>query len=450
MRSTSKGIGYIVCVVCAFLILLSDESVGAQEVNYQALSLEDCLALAQQNNPILGASREKVRELEADYQAARSKFFPRLALSSYFERLAPGRLSPGGASANVPLFGLETFGGISGKQILFDGMKTYYNSQAAELGTQAQKQEVQRTSDEVTFTVTEAYCRLMEAKEDVKVAGDALKQRQDFALLTRAFFKAGKVTHLDSLRAQSQVADAEQANVEAENAVRIAREILIRVLGLKEHVEVDIQGQLPQQAVQAGNVENLWQEALQHNPEIKSLDLEIEQSRTSVKAAQGGYFPELSLQGSTGVRHRDIGGSEPEWLAGVFVDYPLFEGGVTKAQIAKASSQNLQLLEKKRDRLGSLKVDLAAAWKDQETARQGMIATRQIVTANEEAYASAESLYRYGKVTGLDVLQAQVDLTTSRFRMIQYHVSYKIALARIKQIIGSGPSVPSQQSHIGG
>jgi len=215
-------------------------------------------------------------------------------------------------------------------------------------------------------------------------------------------------------------------------------------------VEVDIQENLTQQVIPDGNVESLWQEALQANPEIKSLDLEIEQSRTLVKAAQGGYFPELSLQGSTGVRHRDIGGTEPEWLAGVFVDYPLFEGGVTKAQIAKASSQNLQLLERKRDRLNSLKVDLAAAWKDQETARQGMITTRQIVTANEEAYASAESLYRYGKATGLDVLQAQVDLTTSRFRMIQYHVSYEIAIARIKQIIGSGPSVPSQQSHIGG
>ena len=44
--------------------------------DYQALSLDDCLALARQDNPVLSASRERVQELVADYQAARSKFFP--------------------------------------------------------------------------------------------------------------------------------------------------------------------------------------------------------------------------------------------------------------------------------------------------------------------------------------------------------------------------------------
>ena len=45
-----------------------------------ALSLDDCLALAREQNPVLSASREKIQELLADYNAARSKFFPRLVL----------------------------------------------------------------------------------------------------------------------------------------------------------------------------------------------------------------------------------------------------------------------------------------------------------------------------------------------------------------------------------
>jgi outer membrane protein TolC len=309
---------------------------------------------------------------------------------------------------------------------------------------------VERTGDEVAYTVTEAFYRLIEAKKNFNVAQEALRQRQDFATLTEAFFKAGKVTRLDSFRAQSQVSEAEQARVEAENALRLAREILSRTLGLKEQVEVDIRGQLPQQFAPAGNVESLWQEVLKNNPEIKSLDLGIEQSQASIKAAQGGYFPEISLQGSAGVRYRNVGGTEPEWLFGVFMEYPFFEGGLTKAQVAKASSQRLQLLEKKRDRLNSLKVDLTSAWKDQENARQGVVTSRQTITTNEEAYASAETLYRYGKAIGLDVLQAQVELTNSRFNFIKYAVAYEIARARIKQVVGSGVSKPYHQTDIGG
>jgi outer membrane protein len=158
----------------------------------------------------------------------------------------------------------------------------------------------------------------------------------------------------------------------------------------------------------------------------------------------------VSIQGDLGVRHHDPGGTKGEWLAGVFIEFPFFEGGLTKAQVARASSQYLQSTEKKRDRFDSLKVDLTAAWQDRENARQGVITTRQTVATNEEAYASAQVLYRNGKAIGLDVLQAQVDLTGSRFNSIKYAVAYEIARARIKQIIGSGLSESYQQSNYRG
>jgi outer membrane protein len=213
---------------------------------------------------------------------------------------------------------------------------------------------------------------------------------------------------------------------------------------------VYIRGRLPEKFVAAGNINSLWQETLRTNPELKRLDLEIAQSQTLVKAARGNYFPEVSLQAGSDVRHRDLGGTKPEWIAGVFMEYPFFEGGLTKAQVAKATSQSRQLLEKKRDRLNGLKVDLTSAWKDQENARQGVATTRQTVATNEEAYASAEALYRHGKAIGLDVLQAQVDLTSSRFTYIKYAVAFEIGRARIKQIIGSGKPASYQPDRSGG
>ncbi len=418
------------------VMLLWVAQTAAAEKDYRNLSLEDCQAIASQQNPVLAGSRERVQELVADYQAARSKFFPRLVLTSFYDRQPPNRFAPGG-STPVELFKREGYTGVLGKQIIFDGLKTYYNTQAAKTGTQSQKQEVQRTADEVAFTVTQAFYQLIEAKENLKVAQEALQQRQEFGKLTEAFYKAGKITNLDYVRAQSQVSEAEQAVVEAKNAVRLAKEILARTLGLKEQVQVDIRGKLPQQFVAAADINSLWQEVLKTNPEIKKLDFDIAQSQTLIKAARGSYYPEVSLQAGSDVKHRDLGGTKPEWLGGVFMEYPFFEGGLTKAQVAKAASQYQQLLEKKRDRLDGIKVDLTTAWKDQENARNGVVTTKQTVATNEEAYASSQALYRHGKAIGLDVLQAQVDLTGSRFQLIRFAVAYEIGQARIKQIIGS-------------
>jgi outer membrane protein len=448
MRSIARNLS-LIPLVAAALIMAQGGAMAAPEQNYQALSLEDCQAIARRQNPVLAASREKVQELVADYQAARSKFFPRLVLTSYYDRQPPNRFSPGGGLTTVELFKREGYTSVLGKQIIFDGLKTYYNTQAAKTGTRSQTQEIQRTADELAFTVTQAFYQLIEAKENLGVAQEALEQRQEFGKLTGAFYQAGKVTNLDYVRAQSQVSEAEQAVVEGRNAVRLAKEILARTLGLKEQVQVDIKGKLPQEFAAAGELTSLWQEVQKNNPEIKKLNLDIAQSQTLIKAARGSYFPEVSLQAGSDVRHRDLGGTKPEWIAGVFMEYPFFEGGLTRSQVAKASSQYQQLLEKKRDRLNGLKVDLTTAWKDQENARQGVATTRQTVATNEEAYASAQALYRHGKAIGLDVLQAQVDLTSSRFNLIRYAVAYEIGQARIKQITGSGPSEPGRQSNGG-
>jgi outer membrane protein len=453
MRSRPK----VLCLVSLFCLCSSLPLYGGEAASpsYQALTLEDCLTIARKENPVLGASREKVQELVADYQAARSQFYPRLTLLSYYTRQPANRFVSGGEPP-PNLFTKELYGGVTGKQILFSGLKNYHNTQAAIKGTEAQKQEVQRTADEVAYTVTEAFYRLLEAKENLRVAREALGQRQEFAQLTDAFYKAGKVTHLDSFRAQSQVSEAEQAVAEAQTAVRLARQILARNLGVKEDVQVDIKGRLSQEFAVAGSVDTLWQEVLKNNPELKRIDLQLAQSQALVKAARGGYFPELSLQGATDVRHRDQASTraanltKEEYLYGVFLEFPFFQGGLTRAQVAKAASQNRQIQESKRDRLDSLKADLTAAWKDQEDARTGVASARQTVATNDEAFASSQALYRVGKAIGLDVLQSQVDLTASRFQLIRYAVAYEIGKARIKQISGSGQYEPIQQKHSGG
>jgi len=436
-----------------FLVFTLSVNAQAETVKggaYQSLSLEDCLALARENNPLLSGATEKVRELLADYQAARSEFFPKLALVSHFERSNPDRLPPGGGNPNMPLFGEEGLVSVTGKQVLFNGWKTQYGQKAARIGADAQRQEELRTADEVTYAVTEAFYRLLEAKEDLKAATEALKQRQEFAVLTEAFFKAGKVTRLDSLRAQSQVSDAELARTEAENAVSLAGEILARTMGLEEQAQLDIREGLPQEFMPAPGIDSLWQETLRNNPEVRRLELEVEQNLALARAAEGSYLPEVSIQGSVGRRHQDTGGTKDEWMAGVFLEFPFFEGGLTKAQTAAANSRYLQSIERKRDRLNGLRVDLSTAWKDWENARQGVTATQQTLVAKEEAYKSSETLYRYGKAIGLDVLQAQVDLTASRFYFIRYAVNYEIARARVEQIAGSKQRLAVREWENGG
>jgi outer membrane protein TolC len=79
---------FLLCSLAGLTLALPQDKAMAAAAgqDYQALSLEDCLAIARKQNPILSGAREKINELVADYNAARSKFFPRLVMTSYYER----------------------------------------------------------------------------------------------------------------------------------------------------------------------------------------------------------------------------------------------------------------------------------------------------------------------------------------------------------------------------
>ena len=95
-------------VILGAMLLWTGQAAAAGK-DYQDLSLDDCLALARQYNPVMAASREKIQELVADYQAARSEFFPRLALTSYYDRQPPNRFPPGGNLTGKDLFKREGY-----------------------------------------------------------------------------------------------------------------------------------------------------------------------------------------------------------------------------------------------------------------------------------------------------------------------------------------------------
>ena len=106
-----------------FIFNIRAQAETTQGSDYQSLSLDDCLALARKYNPALGGATERIRELVADYRAARSGFYPRLELLSYYQRLEPNRLPPGGSTAapSMDFNNDEGFAGITAKQILFNG-----------------------------------------------------------------------------------------------------------------------------------------------------------------------------------------------------------------------------------------------------------------------------------------------------------------------------------------
>jgi len=438
MSKEKSRLSQSLLAILIVLLLFPALAWSQQKGEVKVLTLKECLDFALKYNPTISLSRERIQEMIQDYNVARSGLFPTLSLRAYANWVDPNRLSPGGGATTTTLFGQENLGSLAARQNIFDGLKTYYGMKGAKIGEESQREALRGTKDEVLSQVYQAYYRLLEAKETLGVAQESKKQREGFRDMAEALLKAGKVTKLDFLRSDSQVIDADQTIVQARNNVILAKTILKKTMGLRDEEAIDILEETPKISPEPLDELALWEKVKEKNSDLKRINLDIERAKTNISIARADYFPVISFQASYGYRNRDVGGTADEYTYGIYLDYAIFSGGLTRATVAKAKSVSLQLEDSKKALLDQLKVDLNTALSQIRDALKGMESAKGAIAVNQEAYDATMAMYRAGKVTSLDVMQAQVSLINSKASYVNYYANYQTALAQLRKIIGEG------------
>ncbi|MDA8161491.1 MAG: TolC family protein [Desulfobacteraceae bacterium] len=400
------------------------------------LGLNDCISIALKQSPALKGEGERLKQAEADYRMARAGLFPNVSANAYINRLNGDRLAPVSGSTPVKLYEREDFAGLTAKQLLFDGGKTISAYRSTQKGVEAERFNLNALRDQTVFLVTEAFFQVMEARELVKVAEKTLSRQHAFEQLADAFFKAGKVTKLDVLKAQSQRMQAEKDLISAHGVLRLAEVFLRQSMGIDAKDGLDIKGGLPDAVDEPPAYEDAMKEALEKNPDIKKFDTLVTKAKEDIRAARGGYFPEFALQGSYGYRDRDIGGGADEWTAGVVANWSVFDSGFTRANVAKAEASARESKESLKSAKIKLRSDIENALVTWKTALVDFQAASRLVDADQEALKTAQALYKAGKALVLDVLTAQSDLTNSEDARVKALTSFAIARANLDRLVG--------------
>ena len=413
-------------------------------VEAKILTLEQCIELAFKNNPGLQIEQEKIVELENDYNIAVSGLYPKLSASGYYTRVNPDRVG----IQPLMRYSEESLGQIKLKQLLFDGGKTRYSGRAASKAADAQRDSTEATRLDTVYIVSQSYYRVLEARELLQVGETSRSQREAFFKLTDSYQKAGKATRIESLKAEAQLLDAERSLVQAREALRISELILKKTIGVGVDAQISIADGLPETFAEPGSDEFLLAQMFENNPDLKKSAQFKEQAKLSIDSAAGSYLPEISLQGSYGYRQRDTGLpplSGDEWTAGVFLEWSLFEGGITRAQVAKARARYREVEWSDKAIRDQVRVDLSQALGDMRTALASIQSSKRLVEAQDEAYKATVEFYKRGKATYIEVLSAETDLTQAKAAYVRSVGDYQSASARLDRVTGKRYAASEKQ-----
>lgn len=392
----------------------------------ETLTLEQCIAVALEQNPLLQSSHQLYQASLARIQQAKAFYQPSLDFDS---DLQPKLFDFRGSE--------ETYFGLS-QSIDFPGKR----STRGKIATQ-ESLEIQTDTEllklDIIFQVKQAFYSLLLAQQILKYAEQDLELSRDYLQKAEIKHEAGDVARVEVLRARVETAKAENSVRAAVNEVRLGKARLNFLLARKKYDSLEIAGEFQRDSLSI-SLEELKQKALSFRPEIKRLGFSLKKENLRKTLGQLSYLPDFSLGLS---RHR-LSGVATSWDFTLSFPIPLFFWQPQKGEIAEAQA-NLEALRREREHL----ID-AIALEVEEAYANALMARNQIELFEKEILAQAEEAYNMflfsfqeGEIGGLELVEGRRTLIEARKSYADTLHNFSVALAALEKSVGQKLEVNS-------
>jgi multidrug efflux system outer membrane protein len=400
--------------------------------------LQDLIRVALGNNYDMRIAAQRVLEEQAQLRITRSQQFPIVSGGAtgigadVGSSVANGL--PSGAAAlgtfNLSAAWTPDFWGLYRRQT---------EAQRAQLLGQLWVQRAVRMT--VVQQVATAYLHLRSLDEQLSIAKQTLRARQESVELTRTLESGGSVPLADLRQAEEleytasvQIPQLEQETQQQENALRL---LLGQNPGPVGHTDPNTLAPVPRD-LPVGLPSRL----LERRPDILQAEQQLIAANARIGVARAQFFPQLSLIASGGVAGSDfsnIFAPDGRLIYGIgSLAQPIFQGGRLRGQ--------LQLSEEtKKEMVLNYQKIIAEAFRDASNAliavdkqRAAREQQEKLVAAAEDAARLAQMRYRGGATSYLEVLTTDSNLFSAQLSLVNSREGEAQSLVQLYEALGGG------------
>jgi outer membrane protein, multidrug efflux system len=416
------------------------ESLGDQKWAqvFHEPELQDLIRAALENNYDLWIAAQRVLEAQAQLRIIRSQQFPTLTVggtgigadlgSSVGNGLPSGAVAAG--VFNLSAAWTPDFWGLYRRQT---------EAQRAQLLGQVWAQRAVRLT--IVEQVAAAYFHLRSLDEQLSIAKQTLKARQDSVGLTRRLESGGSVPLADLRQAEEleyaasvQIPQLEEQIQQEENALRL---LLGQNPGPVAHTDANALAPVPQD-LPVGLPSRL----LERRPDILQAEQQLSEANARIGVARAQFFPQLSIAAAGGVGGSDfstIFDPDSRFIFGIAaLTQPIFEGGKLRGQLQLSKETKKEMvLNYQKTIVGAFRdaSDALIAVKKQRAAREQQ---EKLVAAAQDATRLARMRYQGGATSYLEVLTTDSSLFSAQLNLVSSREGEAQSLVQLYAALGGG------------
>ena len=397
-----------------------------------SLSLKQAEALALKNNPQISVARLTALASEQVAREVRSNLWPTATANLTGVDSRPGsRITAGGL--NNPIIYERAAAGATVSQLITDFGRSTNLASSANLAAKAENQNALATKEQILLAVDQAFYGALQAHAVLTVAQQTVNARQTVVDQVEALFKAKLKSQLDFSFASVNLAQAKLLLLDAENNENSALATLSMVLGYPKTGDFQLIEDTRPISTPPGNVDDLISQALAMRPEVLAMDFRYQSAQKFHTAERDLFFPDIRAVGAVGdtpVRNPVL--SNWYGAVGVNVEIPLFNGFLYSARSRESSLRAQAAHDRLLDLRNRISRDVRTSWLNANTVYERVAVTQQLLDQSNLALDLAQTRYKLGLGSIVELSQAQLQQTQAQIGNAQAAYDYRLSLAVLR------------------
>jgi outer membrane protein len=416
-------------------------SSNSQPANGATLTRSQAEEMAVRNNPRISVSKllalaqgQSVREAKAGYLPTVNGAITAIDAENA-SRISAGQLTTSrllthaGAGANL-------------SQLVTDFGRTHNLVLTQKLEAKASNADALATTEEIVLATDQAFYSALTAQALLEVAKQTVATRNTTENLVSQLTQNKLRSTLDLSFAQVNASQAQLLQLDAQNNSEATMAALDAVLGLDHSATYTLVDDTSQPPAPPQEVDALIRKGLQQRPDLQSLEYGTQSAQKYARAQWDQLLPSISVLGTAGtapIRVDQYYVTNWWGAVGVNMNIPIFNGFLYSAQAKEASYRAKADAEQARDLRDQIVRDVRTAWLQTNTSYQRLNVTAQLLQEANLALTLAQTRYKLGLSSIVELSQAQLQQTTAQIDATNAQYQYRLSLAALNYEVGNMP-----------
>lgn len=418
-------------VVCG-----SDELPDLPEMWTARSSVEFSLA----NSPDSRVAQQRMKIARAAVDQARVGYYPHVDISAQYGQTNNPMYSFGNIlnqGVFTPSIDFNDPGRTDDLNLRAGVEYRFYNGgqdqaaiEAAEAGLAGSYKDIDVVHSRLAFEVLRSFQSIVQAQEVLEARKTSLAAIGASLSVAKARYRAGDLLKTDLLNLEVQQSRASENLILAEHGLELSRKIFLNLLGLKSGtVKIDSESWSKQTVPD--------EKTYTARAELQSLLHAEEAAAAQLRAAQGGNLP--TIDGFASYQYDKgyvMDGSGDSWIAGVKVNYRLFEGYKTAANVAKAMAALSTIRAQRQKTELGMDLEVKQADLNYRQSVQRLQVTKKMVEQAEESARLSRTRFQEGVILSSDLIDVETRLTDALLRQSVAKANIRVAMADLRRAMG--------------